>query len=155
LITVGHYAGQVQTWDAAVGTERAERRVDLDSHMRCPRGDSAFSADGTLLAGPSRRDPRIAKVWEAASGRAVQTLAGHSRTVICVAFDATAGRVATAGWDESHPEPGAPGELIVWDRATGRRRSTTQLEPGELPLRLAFSPDGRLLAAAGSHGVVV
>jgi WD40 repeat protein len=154
LITAGHYLGQIQTWDVASGTSRGERQVDLDNHVCCPRGDTAFSADGTLLVGPSRGDPRIAKVWEVSGGRTVQTLTGHSQPVICVTFDAQSARVATAGWDEPHPDQGVPGELIVWDRVTGQRLSTTQLDPGEFPLRLAFSPDGRLLAAAGSDGSV-
>jgi WD40 repeat protein/serine/threonine protein kinase len=155
LITVGHYLGQIQTWDAASGTSRGECRVDLDNRIRCPRGDTAFNPDGTLLAGPSRGDPRIVKLWEVASGRTVQTLTGHTQPVTCVAFDASARRVATAAWNEPAREPGAPGELHVWDVASGRRLSTAHLKPGERPLRIVFSPDGRYLATAGSDGSVV
>jgi WD40 repeat protein len=155
LVNVGHYLGQIQTWDVASGTSRAESRVDLDNRVRCPRGDTALNADGTLLVGPSRGDPRTVKVWDVSDGQAVQTLAGHSWPVMSVAFDAAAERVATAGWDESRTGPEARGELIVWDRATGRQLSATPLERDERPLRLAFSPDGGLLAAVGAGGNVV
>jgi WD40 repeat protein/tRNA A-37 threonylcarbamoyl transferase component Bud32 len=155
VITVDHYGGQILTWDVASGNKLAESRVDLDNHLHCPRGDTALNTDGTVLAGPTRDDLRILKLWEVASGRTIQTLVGHTRQVKSVAFDVQGKRVATAAWNEAAREPAAPGELHVWDVGDGRRLSMAQLKPGERPLRLAFSPDGSLLAAAGSDGRVV
>ena len=45
------------------------------------------------------------------------------------------------------------GYLLVWDTATGRERFRFQ-EPYDSLLAVAYSPDGRWLASAGSEGVV-
>jgi WD40 repeat protein len=155
LISVSRYAGDIQTWDAARGARLGQTQVDLVKSLRIPGSDTAFNSDAAILAGPSRDDPRIIKLWEVATGRTVQTLAGHTRPVMSIAFDATSQRVATAAWGRSGREPAAHSELNLWDRASGQRVSGVQLAPDELPLRLAFSPDGSLLAAAGTEGSVV
>jgi WD40 repeat protein/tRNA A-37 threonylcarbamoyl transferase component Bud32 len=153
LVTARHGNGLVQTWDAATGTLVSQSRVDLFTRFRCPRGDSAFSPDGRLLAGPAGDDTRLVKLWDVVTGETVRVLRGHTRPVVSVAFEARGRWVASAASDDQ--APGSPGEVTLWDAAAGRPALAWPLTPDEVPVRLAFSPDGRRLATAGRGGGVL
>jgi len=85
-------------WEVATGRELRT----LGGHSDLPyRGSVAYSADGTMFATslpasmppPSgntvkRWDINTIKLWEAATGRELRTLSGHSSTVLSVAFSA-------------------------------------------------------------------
>jgi WD40 repeat protein len=49
---------------------------------------------------------------------------------------------------------GAGGQVVFYDRATGKEQRTLKVMPSELR-RMAFSPDGRFLLAAGQENMVV
>lgn len=121
----------------------------------------AYNPGGDLLATASR-DATL-KLWDVASGTEISTLTGHEgrpnsyffKGVMSAAFSPDGERLATAGGD---------GAVRVWEVAALRKADlgisnelVTLAEPGELKFALdvAFSPDGRLIAAAlGNYGAI-
>jgi WD40 repeat protein len=98
----------------------------------------AFSPDDKQLASGSA-DNTI-KIWDVASGREKQTMAGHTLFVSSVAFSPDGKLLASGSGDQS---------AKLWDVATGRELRT--LAAGlpalaGLPLSIAFSRDGKVLA---------
>jgi WD40 repeat protein len=67
--------------------------------------------DGKLVASAS--SDSIVRLWDAATGAAVQTLKRHSGSVRAVAFSPDGKLVASALWDEI---------VKLWDAATGAAR---------------------------------
>ncbi|NTU64400.1 MAG: WD40 repeat domain-containing protein, partial [Chloroflexi bacterium] len=78
------------------------------------------------------------------------TLTGHGTRVLSAAFSPDGKHLATIGDD---------GTTIVWDAASGeelqRLPGTTQPSDFVSAQRVAYSPDGKLLAACDSHGVKI
>jgi WD40 repeat protein/DNA-binding SARP family transcriptional activator len=103
-------------------------------------GGVAFSRDGATVATPA--DHNTAKIWNAATGTAVRTFAGHTDRVTDVAFSPDGTRLATASADHT---------ARVWEVATGRLAAVLRGHTGAV-MRLAFSPDGRRLATASRDG---
>jgi WD40 repeat protein len=78
------------------------------------------------------------KLWDVATGQVAESLKGHKGVVRAVAFSPKGGFLASSG-----DKP-----LRIWDVAASR-------EVASLPMatwNLAFSSDGRTLAAAGGVG---
>lgn len=142
-------------WDRA--TRQAVR--SLDAHpkwIRC----LALSPDGQTLA--SGGDDMICRLWEAGTGKLVRELRGHelltlhhhaSKLYAC-AFSPDGKHLATG--DQS-------GDIIVWEHATGnkvaiikaplfctQRRNYDHSYGGIRTL--AFTPDGKGIAAGGNIG---
>jgi WD40 repeat protein len=111
----------------------------------------AFSPDGTLLA--SRRavgllNPKGAlMVWDAATGKPVRTLCPLDIALRAVAFSPD-GRLLAAD-TVGNVFASGPGEIAVWDLATGQKVVTLRGRS------VAFSPDGRRLAFGTDHAVTV
>jgi len=106
----------------------------------------AFSGDGKTLAAGGlvnvRKDPRVVKLWDAASGKELHSIVHESR-ILCLAFSADSQVVATGS---------EGGELRLWDVATGKERAS--LPQTSYVHAVAFAPDGKSLAAATHDGVV-
>jgi RNA polymerase sigma factor (sigma-70 family) len=137
--------GGVRLFDTATGG--AIRAIRGHKHMAV---SLTFSPDGRLLAtGGSQHDNDI-RVWDVATGREVRVIS--TGAVVLAASFSPDGKVLAAGLGD--------GRLDLWDVATGKE--VRNLE-GVLDraYAVAFSPDGRFLAAIcldkkdGKHGCIV
>src|SRR5262249_19167171 len=101
----------------------------------------AYSRDGTLLA--SGDAAGLVKVWDVGRGRGLATLQTRWRCVTGMSGSRDGATLATAN---------ASGFSVqLWDPASGTQR-------GELPtasgvFAVSFSPDGKVLVTAESHGI--
>jgi WD40 repeat protein len=127
---------QVILWDTSNWHERA--RHEFPAHRV---SYAAFSADRrTLATGTASREIRL---WDMESGRPLITLeGGPSEGVGSLAFSPDGTKLAVG-------YPGGPsrraGTIWLWDLAASRPLAKL----AGVADHLAFSPDGRLLAAAG------
>jgi WD40 repeat protein len=117
----------VRLYDARTG-----RETDLAGHHDFASGLS-FSPDGELLASASV-DGTI-KLWDASTGREVETLPGHRTEATDVAFSPDGRTLASVGYEES---------VKFWHLATGRE--LLSVESPRAGSYLRFSPDGLRLA---------
>jgi WD40 repeat protein/predicted Ser/Thr protein kinase len=148
----------VTLWDVEGRSVRASL-----AHKGEPISAAAFSPDGKLLATGARagrggiveRSPTEVKVWEAATGREVRSLAGLPAAVDQLAFSPD-GKLLAIGmtFPLGGPSPRSA-EVRVWEPAAGSKTHSWQGAIGGVTA-LAFSPDGQRLAAVtamyGSKG---
>jgi WD40 repeat protein len=143
--------GTVRVWDADRGAP-----VLL---CRGPAGTVygvAFSPDGRRLAGGCSDE--AARVWDAATGKELYALGGHTGAVQGVAFSpdgrylasASVGMATLPEGDQLKGKPFQPAQVKVWDLGPGKEGAlVTQLAGAR---NVAFSPDGKLLAAVSNAG---
>jgi WD40 repeat protein len=134
-------------WDFASGQERTVLAWTKDFQPYL----AAFSPDARTLAVGGRM-PNV-KLLGAVSGRLLRTLDWPHTWPDEMTFSADGTQLAVAnsgGKDLTKADSGVSESLIaVWDVASGKLRHTFERSPSDVPVNsLAFSPDGRLLAAA-------
>src|SRR5204862_439473 len=95
----------------------------------------AFSPTGQRLASAGR-DGTV-RIWDAASGKCVQTFRGHNDSVNSVAFSP----------DDQYVVSASEMEVKVWNTASGDVAVTLGGHTGNVR-RVAFSHDGQRLASA-------
>ncbi len=103
----------------------------------------AFDADGNLLA-VGGRDGSV-RVWAVSDGGERAFFAGHQGRVTGLAFSSV-GDLASVGAD---------GRLVIWDISTGDQAEEVKTQSGVGLRSVAFSNDGRHLAAATANAEVV
>jgi WD40 repeat protein len=108
----------------------------------------AIARDGKTLA--TAHGDQVVKLWDVPTGKVRQTLGGHQAEVHAVAFAPDNATIATG----DHPV------VRLWDARTGRETGSFQAQDKSKDavvaavLVLAFSPGGKILAAAGNDGSV-
>jgi WD40 repeat protein/tRNA A-37 threonylcarbamoyl transferase component Bud32 len=125
---------EVVVWEPASGREV----------LRLPGagGRVAFSPDGKRLAAVSGL--ATAAVYDAATGRQLFSLKGHSLEITGVSFSPNGQQLATSCRD---------GTIKMWDAATGRPTRSLQGHAGPVG-SVRFSPDGQRLASTGTDQTV-
>jgi WD40 repeat protein len=106
----------------------------------------AFSANGRTIAGGSA-DGTV-RLWDATTGKERGVLEGHGGGLSALAFAPNGEKLvaACADWERKW------GEAIVWDVATGVRRS---LDVDDKPITaLAFAKSGRVMATSDVSGTL-
>jgi WD40 repeat protein len=132
--------GSVQVWDGATG--EVIRTMTASTGALC---GVAFSADGKHLA--SAGHDRIVRVWVAATGKQLRQLEGHTGSVGGVAFSPDGKYLASASRQD--------GTVRVWEAATSRQLHKLEGNTDtHVIVQLAFSPDGRRLAAGSGEKFV-
>ena len=87
------------------------------SRFRTPSANGvAYDPDGKVLA---TADGLTIKLWEASTGKPVRTLTGHGQTSTVWPSSADGKLLASAAGDWHPHRQAQPGELKVWDPATG------------------------------------
>jgi WD40 repeat protein len=137
----------VKVWDAATGKEL----LSLKGH-KASVDSVCFSPDGRRLASGS--GDKTVKLWDAVTGDEIRTIEVHTGMVNCVCFSSDGRRVA-AGQGRIVDEQGrpVPGEVKIWDAATGNEVYTLKGHTGFVN-SVCFSRDGRRLASADGDGTV-
>jgi WD40 repeat protein len=97
-----------------------------------------FAPDGRWAASADRAG--TVHVWDAQTGQEIRTIRGHTGQVHCVAFSPDGRRLATGSTDRT---------VRIWDVTVQQEAQILRDTVGAR--QLAFSPDGKLLAAAGSR----
>jgi WD40 repeat protein/tRNA A-37 threonylcarbamoyl transferase component Bud32 len=126
---------EVRVWDVRTG-----RRVRTLRPL--PRFDVhqlGFSPTGRLLV--YLREGTAFHVWDTDASPEALTLTGATKSVNAVAFRPDGGEVA-----------GVDGAVHFWSPATGRLLRRERDEDGGAFLSLAYSPDGKLVAAGRRGG---
>ncbi len=98
----------------------------------------AFSPDATQIAATGGDGK--ARIWEAATGKLLQTVGAHAGPTVCLAWSPDSKHLAVGGFDRV---------LDVWDAATGKR--VDQHVQSDAVNGVAFLPDGRLVTACGAE----
>ena len=99
----------------------------------------AFSPDSQILASCGMEG--LAKLWDAATGRKIQQLAGHNAAVMKINFSPDGKYLATASLDRT---------ARVWDAADGKELLRYQLP--DIGLGAYFTPDGRRVVVVPQTG---
>lgn len=137
----------MKIWDVATGREvKSFASPRMSGNQSDP---SLIMFAGKFLFSPDRRlislvtENRKVNLLDASTNATLQTLAGHTGTIIGVSFSADSKLVASSGTDN---------QIKLWDAATGREVRT--LSGSAMPISdLAFSKDGKSLSLAGHQAV--
>jgi WD40 repeat protein len=144
---LGKWNGAIKVWDARTG--KLVKAFELDGLARAV----ALSADGAKVIGGASTFPKANGkmfVWDVKSGEVLQTLEAEGLHYSAAAISDDGKWIAGAGDDG---DPTYKGKVVVWEVETGKvKHDCAGLPPMSA---VAFSPDGKQVAAAGPVGAAV
>lgn len=130
---------KVRLWDIATGENRAVL-VGHTSNI----GSVAFSPDGKTLASSGSWIDLTIRLWDTATGTQKKILIGQLRRIGSVVFSPDGKTLASASDDA---------KVCLWDVETGYNQATLSWHNTNSTSRLAFNPDGHILAIGGRAGI--
>jgi WD40 repeat protein len=157
---------ELKLWDVASGRELATipgRGYQASQLEFTPDGKIlAWGTKGLFSREKLKWEPEI-KLIDVPSGKELASLKAHTHDLTCLAFSPDGKTLASGGGLRPTQPPGdgktqvlgrkalpeEPGQLKLWEVATGRERADLRGHSGCV-LAMAFSPDGKALAAAGA-----
>ena len=132
--------------------DRPVLALESDMHMALINRADVDRAGRFMVTGS---DDKTARIWSVENGHLLQTIRvpagpGNVGKIFAVAIDPDGDLVAAGGW----ATPGPPSQIYLFERSSGAMVQHLAGLPNVV-LHLAFSADGRYLAAAlfGGHGV--
>jgi RNA polymerase sigma factor (sigma-70 family) len=144
-VAVGCDDGTVRLCDAGVGTELLrfkDHKATVSALVFTPDKKSLISADlGGRVCLWARDSGALARSFSASKGHAVRSLA-LSRDGTLLAAGCTGASLSVSRW------------VSLWELPSGKARPSLNYYPGGVEA-VAFSPDGRTLAAGGLAGTIV
>jgi WD40 repeat protein len=102
----------------------------------------AFSPNGKQIVSGS--EDNTVRLWDAATGALLQTLAGHSDPVFSVAFSLDGKQVVSGSTDKT---------VRLWDAATGALEQTLDGH-SDMVNSVAFSPNGKQIVSGSRDNTV-
>ena len=141
MLAAGTVDGWITLWDVA----SRERTGTLAGHTEWTLA-LAFSPDGALLISGAFSDEDKMKAWDVATGELAGVLKGHTASISQLLFSPDGSILASASYDYS---------IGLWDVAARKVRYRLVRPGGRGIDSIAFSPEGRVLAAdASAEGLI-
>jgi RNA polymerase sigma factor (sigma-70 family) len=135
----GYYDDKVRLWDMATGKERRILGTFGNRNKESFLEAMTFSPDGQQLAFAGINDGSVS-VWDVAAGVERRKLEGLSKKVLSVTFSPDGEKIAAGSYSVQ-----GGGKIAVWDVSNGK--TLLRLSSRGRVDRLAFSPDGKMLAS--------
>jgi RNA polymerase sigma factor (sigma-70 family) len=135
----------IRLWEVETGKLVREFSVKLGTLQAC-----ALSPDGKTVAvaadgGDRKQEGKVVRLWDVTTARQLLALPDGPPATTDLAFSPDGSTLATAHTDRDRP-------VRLWDAATGKELRSLQ-GAGKF-FAVAFSPDGKNLAAAGAHNTI-
>ena len=112
-----------------------------------------FSPDGKILASGGM-DSKII-LWDVSTGEMIgEPLEGHQSMVNDLAFSPVGEILASVGCSSSDTQYCERGEMILWDLSGGQISSQTLTIHAHNTWKLAFSPDGEMIATGSADETI-
>ncbi len=137
MLVAGSYDADVRVWD----TRNGELKTKIEE-LTVSMFDMVFSPDGRQFAAAGV--DRIVYLWDAATWKLTRKLTGQPEMISALAFSPDGKRIVSGGFDEMAFQN--PAHVLVWDLASGKVLRTVKSD--SRVARVAFSPDGKLVAVA-------
>ncbi len=124
----------ITIWDAESGAQLLAFKGD----EKWGKISLAYSPDGSRIVYGGF--DKLVRIWDAATGHEIMTLAGHQDRIMSVIFSPDGKTIASGSFDKT---------IKLWNAATGRELRILSGHQ-DIIMCVAFSPDGTRIAS-GSH----